>query len=275
MNTPIRSPSHQPLPQTPLAAAAGDAAIAARLVSAGADVVIAYHSSPLRRQGLPSVAGLLPWGNANDTTLRILPEIIAAAPGGPVFATVCANDAQHPAAAMLTEVAALGAHGILNAPTVGLLTGPVRRALEAAGLGYQREIEIMASARARGLRAWGYAFTPQQAQALAQAGAEAVIVHLGITTPGSVTSRTRRLMTAVADAACGVSPQIRVLAHGGPLTTPAAFSALRRDHPQVPAVSYGFFGASVFDHASDLCQAVREWRTAVDHQHPAPSAGRM
>jgi predicted TIM-barrel enzyme len=160
MNTVIRSPSGQPLQHPPLAAAAGDAATATRLARAGIDVVVAYHSSPVRSQGLPSVTGLLPWGSANDTALRTLPEICAAVPGSPVFATVCANDALHPADAMLTKAAALGARGVLNAPTVGLLTGPVRRALEAAGLGYQREIDFMAMARAYGLRAWGYAFTP-------------------------------------------------------------------------------------------------------------------
>ena len=272
----VSSPfSHPPLPRSPLAAAAGDAATAALLADVGVDVVIAYHSSPLRHLGLPSVSGLLPWCSANDMTLRILPEISAAVPNTPVLATVCASDALHPAAAMLIEVAALGAEGVLNAPTVGLLTGPVRRALEAAGLGYQREIDLMALARAHGLRAWAYAFTPGQARAMAQAGAEAVIVHLGITQPGPVTARVTRLMVGVAEAAHSVNSQIRVLAHGGPLSTPAAFSASHRSDRRGPAISYGFFGASVFERGSDLRRAVQEWRAAVEHQHPARSAGRM
>jgi predicted TIM-barrel enzyme len=259
VNTPSSAPC-APLPQAPLAVAAGDAATAALLASAGADVVIAYHSSPLRGLGLPSVSGLLPWYSANEMSLTILPEIRAAVPGRTVFATVCANDGLLPADDMLAKVAALGADGVLNAPTVGLLTGPVRRALESAGLGYQREIDLMTLARAHGLRPWGYAFTPEQARALADAGAEVVVVHLGITQPGPVTARVTCLMAAAAEVARAISPTIRVLAHGGPVSTPAAFLAL---HGNDPAISYGFFGASVFERAGDPRQAVREWRAAV------------
>ncbi len=261
------------LPQAPLAAAAGGAVTAADLAGAGVDVVIAYHSSPLRRRGLPSVSGLLPWGNANDMTLRILPEVTAAAAGSPVFATVCANDALRPAAAILTEAADLGAVGVLNAPTVGLLTGPVRRALEASGLGFQREIDLMPLARARGRRAWGYAFTSGQAQAMADAGAEAVIVHLGITQPGPVTPRAAHLLAAAAHAARRASPMIRVLAHGGPVSSPATFTALCAETSR--QARYGFFGASVFEHAADIRQAVREWRAALDHQPPASGTARI
>lgn len=260
------------LPEAPLAAAAGDAATAGHLAGAGVDVIIAYHSSPLRRRGLPSVSGLLPWGNANDMTLRILPEITAVAADSPVFATVCANDALRPASAMLTQAAELGAAGVLNAPTVGLLTGPARRALETSGLGFQREIDLMPLARARGLRAWGYVFTSGQAQAMADAGAEAVIVHLGITQPGAVTPRAAHLLAAAAYAARRASPMIRVLAHGGPLSSPSTFAALWAGAPR--RARYGFFGASAFEHSSGISQAVREWRAALDHQPRALSTAR-
>jgi predicted TIM-barrel enzyme len=267
MSTATRGPGSEALslPDAPLGAAVGNAVTAARLAAAGVDVIIAYHSSPLRNRGLPSVSGLLPWGNANDMTLRILPEVTAAVPGRPVFATVCANDALHPAATMLAEAADLGADGVLNAPTVGLLTGPVRRALEDAGLGFQREIDLMALARAHGLRAWGYAFAPEHAKELAYSGAEAIIVHLGITRSGPVTSRAARVLAATASAARAVNPNIRVLAHGGPLSSPAAFTALCASGSQPPEIRCGFFGASVFEQASSIDQAVYGWRAAVDH----------
>lgn len=260
-------------PQALLAAAAGDKVTAGRLAAAGVDVVIAYHSSPLRLRGLPSVSGLLPWCNANDVTLRVLPEVIAAMPGRPVFATVCANDELHPAALMLAEAARLGAHGVLNAPTVGLLSGPVRRALEDAGLGFQREIQLMTMAGACGLRAWGYVRTPGQAKAMARAGAEAVVVHLGITRSGPATSRAAHLLATAAAAAFAVNPGIRVLAHGGPLATPAAFTAMCGGSPLPGGLRYGFFGASAFELAADVSQTVRSWRAALDQQARAGDAG--
>ncbi|SDM39794.1 phosphoenolpyruvate hydrolase family protein [Allokutzneria albata] len=244
------------LPEAPLAAAAGDADTAARLLSAGVDVLIAYHSSVLRRRGLPSVAGLLPWANANELTLGVLPSI---AGSGTLFATVCANDPLRPASQVLARLVDLGVAGVLNAPTVGLLTGPVRAAVERAGLGFDREVELMALAARHGLRAWGYAFTPAQATALVDHGAEAVVVHLGITGAGSPTARCAATLTTVADAARATNADVRVLAHGGPLTDPGTFAELCRSLD----VHCGFFGASVFECAEDVEAAVHAWRTVL------------
>ena len=241
-----------------VAAAAGDARTAARLVTAGVDVLVAYHSSVLRLRGLPSVAGLLPWANANDLTLGIVAEVVAASAGRPVLATVCANDGLRPPERVLGELSERGAAGVLNAPTTALLTGPVRTAVEDAGLGFGREAELMSLAREHGLRPWGYACTPEQAGALAGHGAEAVIVHLGITRAGPVTAQHLDTIGAVAAAARAVRPDVLVLAHGGPLTTPAALP----DHGQ-HAVHFGFFGASVFERAPDPGTAVAAWRRAL------------
>ncbi|NIH87707.1 phosphoenolpyruvate hydrolase family protein [Amycolatopsis granulosa] len=238
-----------------LAAAAGDGDTARRLVRAGVDVIVAYHSSVLRRRGLPSVAGLLPWASANELTLGIAPEVVAAAGGRPVLATVCANDALRPPDQVLDELAGHGVAGVLNAPTTALLSGPVRDALEDAGLGYRREVELMALARDRGLLAWGYACTPEQAAALVAHGADAVVAHLGITRPGAPTAEHTAALAAMAQAA-GTVP---LLAHGGPLTDPAAFPRTGQD-----GVRFGFFGASVFERAEDLDSAVTAWRRAVE-----------
>lgn len=241
-----------------LAAAAGDARTAARLAAAGVDVVVAYHSSVLRLRGLPSVAGLLPWASANELTLGIVADVVAASAGRPVLATVCANDELRRPDRVLAELVEHGATGVLNAPTTTLLTGPVRVALEEAGLGFAREIELMALAAAHGLRPWGYACTPDQARALAGHGADAVVVHLGITRAGPLTAEHLDTLAAVAAAARAARPDVALLAHGGPLADPAAFP----DHGH-DGVHFGFFGASVFERAPDLDKAVTAWRRAL------------
>jgi predicted TIM-barrel enzyme len=241
-----------------LAAAVGDAGTAARLVAAGVDVLVAYHSSVLRRRGLPSVAGLLPWASANELTLEIVPDVVAASAGRPVLATVCANDGLRCADRVLAELVEHGVTGVLNAPTTALLTGPVRVALEDAGLGFAREVELMSLAAERGLQPWGYACTPEQGHELAAHGATAVVVHLGITRAGPMIAGHLDTLAAVAAAARAARPDVRLLAHGGPLTEPAALPVPGQD-----GVHFGFFGASVFERAPDLDQAVAGWRRAL------------
>jgi predicted TIM-barrel enzyme len=246
-----------------LAAAAGNADHAAALAAAGVDVIVAYHSSALRDRGLPSVSGLLPWASANQMTLDLVPGIVTAAASRPVLATVCANDALRPASMVVAELARHGVAGILNAPTVGLLTGPVRRAMENAGLGYAREVELMRLAREAGMAAWGYAFTGGQARDLVAAGAQVVVAHLGITGAGSGVERAARTLAAVDRAVRKADPTVRVMAHGGPLRDPDSFTAVRHlARPAVPG-RWGFFGASVFAPAGDLRQAVPRWRAVL------------
>ena len=239
-----------------LAAAAGDAETAGRLAAAGVDVLVAYHSSVLRSRGLPSVAGLLPWANANELTLGIVSEVVAASAGRPVLATVCANDQLRPPDQVVAQLARHGVAGVLNAPTTALLTGPVRAAVDSAGLGFDREAELMSLARAHGLAPWGYACTPAQASALARHGAEAVVAHLGITKAGPVTARHVTTLAGIAAAARAARPGVLLLAHGGPLTEPAALRDCGQD-------DCGFFGASVFERAADLDTAVSAWRYAL------------
>jgi predicted TIM-barrel enzyme len=250
-------------PAALLAAAAGTADLAQELADAGVDVVVAYHSSPLRHRGLPSVTGLLPWANANEMTLDLVPGIVVAAAPRPVLATVCANDALRPAPAMVAELARYGVAGVLNAPTVGLLTGPVRRAIEDAGLGFQREIDLMRLARDRGMAAWGYAFTARQARDLVRAGAQTVIAHLGITGTGRGVEQATQTLAAVDRAARNADPTVQVLAHGGPIRDPASFTAVcQLARPPDPG-RWGFFGASVFERAGDVRRAVSRWRAVL------------
>jgi predicted TIM-barrel enzyme len=164
---------------------------------------------------------------------------------------------------MVAELARHGVAGVLNAPTVGLLTGPVRRAIEDAGLGFQREVDLMRLARDRGMRAWGYAFTARQTRGLVRAGAQAVIAHLGITGTGRGVERAARTLAAVDRAARDADPTVRVLAHGGPIRDPASFTAVRRLARHPDPGHCGFLGASVFEQAGDIRQAVSRWRAVL------------
>ena len=244
-----------------LAAAAGNRAATDALVAAGVDAIVAYHSSVLRLRGIASVAGLLPWASANELTLGIIPEIVDVSPV-PVVATVCANDALLPAEEVVGRLVDMGVTAVLNAPTVGLLTGPVRAAIERAGLGFRREVQLMSAARSAGLQAWGYAFGPQQTRALILGGANVIVVHLGITDKHADPTKAAATLRSCATAARATDARCAILAHGGPLVDPSTLihvgANTRRDGP------VGFFGASVFDHATaGIATEVSRWRAAT------------
>jgi predicted TIM-barrel enzyme len=261
---PSRNSSVAPSPSAILAAAAGSGAVAEALGAAGVDVIVAYHSSVLRLRGIASVAGLLPWASANELTLGVIPEIVDASPV-PVVATVCANDALLPTEEVVGRLVNMGVAAVLNAPTVGLLTGPVRAAIERAGLGFRREVQLMSAARSAGLQAWGYAFGPQQTRALILAGANAIVVHLGITDKHADPTKAATTLRSCASAARATDDACAILAHGGPLADPHTLihvgANARRDGP------VGFLGASVFDHPNaGTATEVGRWRAATNQR---------
>jgi predicted TIM-barrel enzyme len=252
--------------------ATASAAFAAQLARAGADRVVAYHSSVYRQRGLPSVAGLLPWGSANQQTLDVLPSVVQGAGDTPVIATICANDALMPLAEMLPAVTERGAAGVLNAPTVGLLTGSVRDVLEEEDLGLAAEMRLITQAREAGLEAWAYVFDRIWSQLALDAGASGLIVHLGITghalTPGLPTARlVQEAVAPILESHCDVP----VLLHGGGLRAPADAAALCQslDDGASSRVN-GFFGASAFEAGrpggSTLTQLLADWRGALTRQ---------
>lgn len=249
-----------------LVGAAGSRSFSTALAAAGAHRIVAYHSSAYRELGLPSVAGLLPWANANEQTLTMLPGVIAGAGDVPVLATVCANDGLLPTAVMLDRLAATGAAGVLNAPTVGLLSGSVREVLEAEGLGRSSEMRLLSDATAKGLEAWAYVFDEEWVELAVDVGATAVIVHLGIT--GYPTHEryadAQQLGTACIRAARRVNDTVPVLLHGGDLRTPrdlCDYLAIL-DGEDAAHVS-GFFGASAFERYPDTSATLAAWAAAA------------
>jgi predicted TIM-barrel enzyme len=238
-------------------AGVGTGLTARAALDGGADLLVAYHSAPLRLAGLPSIAGMLPVARANDLVDEIAGPILRAAAGAPVLATAHAADP----ATDLQALHARGFVGVMTAPTATLADGELRGQLEAAGLGFGAELALIEAARTLDLVTCMYATTPEEARAAADAGADLIVAHLGVTGAAVGAAHTRLRTIA---AACG---EALVLAHGGPLSTPQAVHAALADCPTLA----GSFGASAIERLP-IERAVRAATAAFKHTNPAALA---
>jgi predicted TIM-barrel enzyme len=213
----------------------------------GADLIIIYNSGRYRMAGRGSLAGLMPYGDANAIVLDMAREVLPVARETPVLAGVCGTDPFRLMDRFLREVLDTGFAGVQNFPTVGLIDGTFRVNLEETGMSYQLEVEMIATAAELGLLTAPYVFDPRQAAAMARAGADVLVPHMGLTTKGSIGAQTAKTLDqcveeiqAMRDAAVAENPDVIVLCHGGPLAEPddAAY-VLDRTEGVV-----GFFGAS-------------------------------
>jgi predicted TIM-barrel enzyme len=213
----------------------------------GADLIIIYNSGRYRMAGRGSLAGLMPYGDANAIVLDMAREVLPVARETPVLAGVCGTDPFRLMDRFLREVLDTGFAGVQNFPTVGLIDGTFRVNLEETGMSYSLEVEMIATAAKLGLLTAPYVFDPQQAAAMAHAGADVLVPHMGLTTKGSIGAQTAKSLDqcveeiqAMRDAAVAENPDVIVLCHGGPLAEPdAAAYVLGRTEGVV-----GFFGAS-------------------------------
>lgn len=213
----------------------------------GIDLIIIYNSGRFRMAGHGSLAGLLPFGDANAIVMDMAREVLPVVKKTPVLAGVCGTDPMRRMEYFLREIKEMGFAGVQNFPTVGLFDGALRINLEETGFGYDREVEMIRLARQIDLLTTPYVFNTQEAVAMAQAGADILVAHMGLTTSGSIGARTAKtldqcveLITAMAEAARRVRPDILMLCHGGPIAEPEdAAYVLQR----CPAVD-GFYGAS-------------------------------
>lgn len=201
--------------------------------------------------GCGSLAGLMPYSNANAAVEEMAAEVLGAVRRTtPVIAGVCGTDPFTDGPRFLARLAALGYAGIQNFPTVGLIDGQFRAHLEETGMGYGREVALVRHAAARGLLTTPYVFTPADAEAMADAGADILVAHMGLTTAGAVGARSAKTLDqcvaeiqAIRDAAVRRRPDILVLCHGGPIATPAdARFVLERVRGL-----HGFYGASAME----------------------------
>lgn len=213
----------------------------------GIDLIVIYNSGKYRMAGRGSLSGLMPYGNANQIVKEMGFEVLTAVSRTPVLAGVCATDPFMIRDHFLQELKALGFAGIQNFPTVGLIDGLFRANLEETGMGFGLEIECIAAAHQLDLLTTPYAFDPDQARLLAEAGADVIVAHMGLTTSGTIGARTAKSLEgcvgevgAILDAARSVREDVFVLCHGGPIAMPADAQYMLE---RVPGLD-GFYGAS-------------------------------
>jgi predicted TIM-barrel enzyme len=213
----------------------------------GIDLIVIYNSGRYRMAGRGSLAGLLAYGDANAIVVEMAAEVLPVVKRTPVLAGVNATDPFRQMDVFLAELKRLGFAGVQNFPTVGLIDGLFRANLEETGMSYGLEVDMIAEARRQDLLTTPYVFNEGEAAAMAKAGADIVVCHLGLTTGGSIGAETALKLEdcpakveAWAEAALKVNKDIIVLAHGGPVAMPddAAFVLQRTQN------CHGFYGAS-------------------------------
>jgi predicted TIM-barrel enzyme len=222
--------------------------ISAKLEEAGGiDLIVIYNSGRFRMAGRGSLAGLMPYGDANAIVMDMAREVIPVVERTPVLAGVCGTDPFRKMELFLREVEAAGFAGVQNFPTVGLVDGVLRANLEETGMGYGLEVDMVRLAGEMGLLTTPYAFNVDEAEAMAAAGADILIPHMGLTTKGTIGAHTAltleesaRRVQAMCDAARRIKPDILVLCHGGPIAEPEDAQYIL-DHTEGVV---GFYGAS-------------------------------
>lgn len=213
----------------------------------GLDLIIIYNSGRYRMAGRGSLAGMMPYGDANAIVMDMAREVLPIVEHTPVLAGVCGTDPFRVMKRFLLDVRDAGFSGVQNFPTVGLIDGTFRQNLEETDMGYDKEVEMIAAASDLGLLTCPYVFTPEDGERMAAAGADVLIPHMGLTTKGSIGAKTAltleesaKRVQAIADAARRVNPDVLVLCHGGPIAEPDDVAYVLKHTKGV----VGFFGAS-------------------------------
>ena len=215
--------------------------------AAGLDFIVVYNSGRYRMAGRSSMAGLMPYGDANAIVMEMGSEIIPVVDHIPVVAGVCGTDPFRVMARFLRQVKDAGFSGVQNYPTVCLFDGIIRANLEETGLGFDREAAMIAEAHALDLFTATYVANPDEAEMMARAGADVIVPHMGLTTAGMIGAQTAMTLDEAKDKvamlsaiARKVNPDVLVVCHGGPIFSPDEAAEVIRDVPGVQ----GFLGAS-------------------------------
>lgn len=213
----------------------------------GIDLIVIYNSGRYRMAGRGSLAGLMPYGDANAIVMEMASEVLPVVKHTPVLAGVCATDPFRLMPRFLDEVKAAGFSGVQNFPTVGLIDGTFRANLEETGMGYALEVEMIAEACRKDMLTTPYVFDEASAAAMAGAGADVIVCHLGLTTGGSIGAETAlkledcpALVDKWAAAALAVKPDALILVHGGPVSMPEDADFVLKATKRCD----GFYGAS-------------------------------
>ena len=214
---------------------------------ADVDMLIIYNSGRFRMAGRGSLSGLLAYGDANKIVVDMGYEVLPVVKKTPVLAGVCGTDPFRVMDIYLKELKAQGFNGVQNFPTVGLIDGVFRQNLEETGMGYGLEVDMIRKAHELDMVTCPYVFDAAQATAMAEAGADCLVAHMGLTTKGSIGAETAKtlddcipLIKEIIAAGRKVNPDIMVICHGGPIADPEDAAYIIKNVPEID----GFFGAS-------------------------------
>lgn len=213
----------------------------------GSDMLIIYNSGRYRMAGRGSLAGLLSYGDANAIVVEMGAEVLPVVKHTPVLAGVCGTDPFRVMDIYLKQLKDMGFNGVQNFPTVGLIDGVFRQNLEETGMGYGLEVEMIRLAHELDMLTCPYVFDPEQAKAMAEAGADILVAHMGLTTKGTIGAKTALTLDDcivkikdIIAAGRAVRPDIMVICHGGPIAEPDDAAYIIKNIPEID----GFFGAS-------------------------------
>jgi predicted TIM-barrel enzyme len=231
-------------------AGAGTGLSAKAAAAGGADLIIIYNSGRFRMAGRGSLAGLMPYGNANAIVLEMAGEVIPVVGTTPVLAGVCGTDPFREMSRFLDTLIDSGFSGVQNFPTVGLIDGVFRQNLEETGMGYELEVDMIAQAHSKGLLTAPYVFDEVSARLMTEAGGDVLVIHLGLTAKGSIGAKTTLSMDHAVETIQRVEAAIHatrddaiVLFHGGPVAEPDDIQ-----HVMTRTTgTHGFFGASAIE----------------------------
>ncbi len=213
----------------------------------GIDLIVIYNSGRYRMAGRGSLAGLMPYGDANAVVVEMAGEVLPVVKNTPVLAGVCASDPFRLIDKFLDQLRQIGFAGIQNFPTVGLIDGVFRANLEETGMGYANEVELVRLAREKDLVTTPYVFNDEECAQMTEAGADIIVAHMGLTTSGSIGAHTTRSLEecvgavqSIADTARNIRDDVIVLCHGGPIAMPEDAEFILKRTRGV----HGFYGAS-------------------------------
>ncbi|ETN36855.1 uncharacterized protein HMPREF1541_07842 [Cyphellophora europaea CBS 101466] len=232
----------------PIIGAGAGTGLSAKFIEAGgADLIIIYNSGRFRMAGRGSLAGLMPYGDANAVVVDMASEVLPVVQKTPVLAGVCGTDPFRLMPKFLKQLKEMGFSGVQNFPTVGLIDGTFRANLEETGMGYDKEVEMIAEAHKLDILTTPYVFNVDEAERMTKAGADFLVCHMGLTTSGSIGAKTGKtldecvdLIQEMTDAALKINSEVLILCHGGPIAEP-------KDAEYVVSHTngvHGFFGAS-------------------------------
>jgi predicted TIM-barrel enzyme len=233
----------------------------------GIDLIVIYNSGRYRMAGRGSLAGLMPYGNANQIVKEMAAEVLTAVEDTPVLAGVCGTDPFLIRDYFLADLRRLGFAGIQNFPTVGLIDGTLRVNLEETGMSYQLEVECVATAHQMDLLTSPYVFNPDEARRMTQAGADLIVAHMGLTSSGAIGARTTKSLAdcvrevqAIIDTCKSLRADVLVLCHGGPIATPREAQVMLESCTGLD----GFYGASSMERLpteTAITEEVRKFST--------------